>query len=81
MAQVPPLFVRLAGAVAYSRVHVGVHYPSEVAAGTVIGIASGLAVPSDTRLDGCGGKVWRAERLLCLNLTVRRAGAGPSRRR
>jgi membrane-associated phospholipid phosphatase len=32
----------LAGAVAYSRVHTGVHYPSDVAAGVGIGIISGL---------------------------------------
>lgn len=37
----PGLFP-LAGAVAYSRVHAGVHYPSDVAAGIAIGIASGL---------------------------------------
>jgi undecaprenyl-diphosphatase len=31
----------LAGAVAYSRVHIGVHYPGDVVAGSVIG--SGIA--------------------------------------
>jgi undecaprenyl-diphosphatase len=36
-----PVLVPLAGAVAYSRVHVGVHYPSDVAAGTLIGLVSG----------------------------------------
>lgn len=36
-----PLLVPLAGAVAYSRVHAGVHYPSDVAAGVGIGIGSG----------------------------------------
>jgi undecaprenyl-diphosphatase len=35
------LLVPLAGAVAYSRVHVGVHHPSDVAAGIAIGLASG----------------------------------------
>lgn len=34
--------VPLAGTVAYSRVHTGVHYPSDVAAGVGIGIGSGL---------------------------------------
>ncbi len=37
-----PLLVPLAGAVAYSRVHVGVHYPSDVAAGALIGIGAGM---------------------------------------
>ncbi len=39
-----PALVPLAGAVAYSRVHVGVHYPSDVAVGVGIGIGSGLLV-------------------------------------
>ncbi len=39
-----PALVPLAGAVAYSRVHTGVHYPSDVAVGVGIGIASGLLV-------------------------------------
>ncbi|MFE0823945.1 phosphatase PAP2 family protein [Streptomyces sp. NPDC058847] len=34
----------LAGAVAYSRVHTGVHYPGDVAAGAVLGIAGAAAV-------------------------------------
>jgi membrane-associated phospholipid phosphatase len=37
-----PALVPLAAAVAYSRVHTGVHYPSDVAAGAGIGIGSGL---------------------------------------
>jgi len=37
-----PALVPLAAAVAYSRVHTGVHYPSDVAAGAAIGIGSGL---------------------------------------
>jgi len=37
-----PALVPLAGAVAYSRVHTGVHYPSDVAAGAAIGIGSGV---------------------------------------
>jgi undecaprenyl-diphosphatase len=40
-AATPALFA-LAGGVAYSRVHVGVHYPSDVAAGAAIGVGSGL---------------------------------------
>lgn len=35
----------LASAVAYSRVHVGVHHPSDVAAGVAIGVGSGLLSP------------------------------------
>jgi membrane-associated phospholipid phosphatase len=37
-----PALVPLAGIVAYSRVHTGVHYPSDVAGGVGIGIGSGL---------------------------------------
>jgi membrane-associated phospholipid phosphatase len=37
-----PVLVPLAGTVAYSRVHIGVHYPSDVAAGAAIGIGCGL---------------------------------------
>lgn len=36
------VLVPLAGAVAYSRVHTGVHYPSDVGAGIAIGVGSGL---------------------------------------
>jgi undecaprenyl-diphosphatase len=39
-----PLLVPLAGAVAYSRTHAGVHYPSDVIAGATIGVASGVLV-------------------------------------
>ncbi|MGH2912184.1 MAG: phosphatase PAP2 family protein [Solirubrobacteraceae bacterium] len=51
---VAPILFPLAGAVAYSRVHTGVHYPSDVAAGATIGIGCGVLVahlsPSDTGL-------------------------------
>lgn len=39
-----PLLVPLASAVAYSRVHAGVHYPSDVLGGIAIGIGSGVLV-------------------------------------
>lgn len=45
-----PVLVVLASAVSYSRVHTGVHYPSDVTAGAVIGIASGLLTRRFTRL-------------------------------
>jgi undecaprenyl-diphosphatase len=41
-----PVLIPLAGTVAYSRVHTGVHYPSDVAAGAVIGVGSGLLARS-----------------------------------
>jgi undecaprenyl-diphosphatase len=42
LPRLAPALVPLAGAVAYSRVHTGVHYPSDVAVGAAIGIGSGL---------------------------------------
>jgi len=44
-----PLLAPLAAAVGYSRVHTGVHYPSDVAGGAVIGVASGLSAPRVAR--------------------------------
>ena len=48
----------LAGAVAYSRVHLGVHYPGDVAVGAIVGsgIAAMIAVAGD-RLTGRGPTV------------------------
>jgi membrane-associated phospholipid phosphatase len=46
-----PALVPVAGAVAYSRVHTGVHYPSDVTAGLAIGVGSGLIAG---RLRRCG---------------------------
>jgi undecaprenyl-diphosphatase len=48
-----PVLVPLAGAVAYSRVQTGVHYPSDVAAGSAIGIACGVLAGRVTAR--CGG--------------------------
>jgi undecaprenyl-diphosphatase len=45
----------LAGGVAYSRVHTGVHYPGDAVAGALIGVGAGQAVSSGfdrTRLAG-----------------------------
>ena len=36
----------LAGSVAYSRVHTGVHYPGDTVAGALIGAAAGQATSS-----------------------------------
>jgi undecaprenyl-diphosphatase len=47
-----PAFLTLAAAVAFSRVYVGVHYPSDVVAGAVVGAAVGLLAVS----------VWRRRR-------------------
>ena len=37
-----PVVIPMAGTVAYSRVHTGVHYPSDVAVGALLGMGSGL---------------------------------------
>jgi membrane-associated phospholipid phosphatase len=44
-----PLYA-LAALVAFSRVYVGVHFPGDVAAGAVIGVALGLVVEGSRRL-------------------------------
>lgn len=38
-----PVLFPLAGAVAYSRVHTGVHFPSDVLIGSAIGVGAGVA--------------------------------------
>jgi membrane-associated phospholipid phosphatase len=48
-----PALVPLAGMVAYSRVHTGVHYPSDVAVGVGIGIGSGLLAGHPAARSGC----------------------------
>jgi undecaprenyl-diphosphatase len=62
-----PLLLPLAAAVAYSRVHLGVHYPSDVAAGVAIGIGAGAVAQRLTvgvrahrgapQLDGWGSEM------------------------
>jgi undecaprenyl-diphosphatase len=71
-AELPPLapaLLPLAAAVAYSRVHIGVHYPSDVAAGVAIGIGAGALTQVLTasvrshdgapHLDGWGSELAR----------------------
>jgi undecaprenyl-diphosphatase len=42
MPALAPALVPMAGTVAYSRVHTGVHYPSDVIVGATVGVASGV---------------------------------------
>jgi membrane-associated phospholipid phosphatase len=42
LPELAPVLFPLAGVVAYSRVHTGVHYPSDAAAGAAIGVSSGV---------------------------------------
>jgi membrane-associated phospholipid phosphatase len=41
MPALAPALMPLAGAIAYSRVHTGVHYPTDVVAGAALGVAAG----------------------------------------
>ncbi|MER7519624.1 phosphatase PAP2 family protein [Streptomyces sp. NPDC126499] len=47
----------LASAVGYSRVHTGVHYPGDVAAGAVLGMASAAAALAVARATGPGARL------------------------
>ena len=44
-----PLFVVLAGGIAYSRLYVGVHFPLDVVGGAVIGVATALLLLAAAR--------------------------------
>ena len=58
-----PALLPLAGAVSYSRVHTGVHYPSDVAAGAAIGIGCGLLAGNVARAVYRAGVRWRRDGL------------------
>ena len=49
--------VPLAGAVATSRVVIGVHYPSDVVAGVALGVAAGVATRTHLGGDGHVGRI------------------------
>lgn len=49
-----PAFVLLAAAIGYSRLYVGVHWPLDVAAGVVLGIAIALLLLAATRRRSAG---------------------------
>jgi diacylglycerol kinase family enzyme len=57
-----PVLFPLAGTMAYSRVYLGLHYPSDVLAGAAFGTAVGLAVRPALRKLGVGGSAVRGSR-------------------
>jgi membrane-associated phospholipid phosphatase len=52
----------LAGGVAYSRVHTGVHYPGDTIAGALIGVGAGQAVSSVFDRADRASRAYRADR-------------------
>lgn len=54
LPEVGPLLFPLAGTMAYSRVYLGLHYPSDVLAGAAFGTGMGLAVRPALRRLGIG---------------------------
>ena len=71
---VAPLFV-VAALVAWSRVYVGVHYPSDVLAGALLGVAVGLLVLAVQR------RPWRRPPAEATGATAPRRPGGALRRR
>jgi len=85
-----PAVLPAAGAVAYSRVHTGVHYPSDVAVGATIGVVSGLVGAKVVRRlrqrsvhevdgPGLGGPIPRAAVLVTADAAGAANDLGPAR--
>ncbi|GAB2847983.1 phosphatase PAP2 family protein [Streptomyces deserti] len=68
----------LASAVGYSRVHTGVHYPGDVAAGAVLGIASATVALAAAAAAAAPSSRWRSA--LASSRSWLRHGAGAPRR-